>query len=58
MILVVGWFRVAATLPPGEIPRADVAAVVAEVVETKSTVGHQLDLTSGEQPIAEAIASL
>ena len=53
-----GLVRVAATLPPGEIPRADVAAVVAEVVETKSTVGHQLDLTSGEQPIAEAIASL
>ena len=53
-----GIVQVAATLPSGEIPRADVAAVVAQVVDTESTIGHQFDLTSGDQSIAEALASL
>jgi uncharacterized protein YbjT (DUF2867 family) len=53
-----GMIRAAAALPAGEIPRADVAGVVAEVLETASTIGRQFDLTSGEQPIVEALASL
>ena len=53
-----GLVQVAATLPAGEIPRADVAAVVAQVLDTDSTIGHQFDLTSGDQPITDALASL
>lgn len=50
-----GRVAIAPRLPLGEIPRADVAAVLAEVLETASTVGRQFDVTSGEQPIAEAL---
>ncbi len=50
-----GRVALAHELPPGEVPRADVAAVLAEVLETPKTAGHQLDLTSGEQSIGEAL---
>jgi len=53
-----GLVQVAATLPAGEIPRADVAAVVAQILDTDSTIGYQFDLTSGDQPIIDALASL
>jgi uncharacterized protein YbjT (DUF2867 family) len=52
-----GRVSLAARLPRGEIPRADVAAVIAHVLETPTTVGCQFDVTSGEQAIAEAVAS-
>ncbi len=52
-----GRVSLAARLPRGEIPRADVAVVLAHVLETPATIGRQFDLTSGEQPIAEALAS-
>ncbi|MBF0688467.1 MAG: NAD(P)H-binding protein [Cellulomonas sp.] len=39
----------------GEIPRADVAAVVAAVLLDDSTVGRQWELVSGDVPIAEAL---
>lgn len=45
-------------LPRGEIPREDVAAVVAEVLEIPGTVGHQFDLTSGNTPIRQALEQL
>jgi nucleoside-diphosphate-sugar epimerase len=48
----------AGDVPRGEIPREDVAAVVAATLETPSTVGATFVLTSGEQPIAEALAAL
>ena len=44
-------------LPRAEIPRADVAAVLNHVLETPKTIGRQFDVTSGEQPIADAITS-
>lgn len=49
--------RVALTpsLPAGEVPRADVAAVLAEVLETPASTGHQLDLTTGDLTIPEAL---
>lgn len=47
----------AAELPSGEVPRADVAAVLAHIIETPEAAGHQFDLTSGDQPIADAVAS-
>jgi len=42
----------------GEIPRADVAAVLAEVLDTPGTAGLTFDVNSGETSIAEAIARL
>ena len=47
----------AARLPRGKIPRTDVAVVVAHVLEMPATAGCQFDVTSGEQAIAEAVAS-
>jgi len=50
--------RMGTNLPRGEISRADVAAVLVAVLEDDSTIGAQFDLTSGEQTISDAIASL
>jgi uncharacterized protein YbjT (DUF2867 family) len=52
-----GRIRLGARLPRGRVPRADVAAVVAHVLEMLATIGFQFDLTSGEQDIAEAVTS-
>jgi len=46
------------TLPRGDVPRADVAAVLAEVLVTDHTVGKVFDLLAGDQPIPEALAGL
>jgi len=50
--------RMAPRLPPGEISRSDVAAVIVAVLEDDSTIGAQFELTDGEQTISDAIASL
>lgn len=42
-------------LESDEIPRSDVAAVVAEVLDTPESAGYQWDLTSGKIPIETAI---
>ncbi len=42
-------------LESGEIPRSDVAAVIAEVLEIPESAGHQWDLTSGDTLIDAAI---
>jgi uncharacterized protein YbjT (DUF2867 family) len=42
----------------GEISRADVAATLAAALHTPDTIGKTFGLTSGEQPIEEALASL
>jgi uncharacterized protein YbjT (DUF2867 family) len=42
----------------GQIPRADVAAVLATVLETPEAVGLTFAVISGETPIPEAIAAL
>ena len=52
-----GRIRLGPQLPPGEIPRADVAAVVAQVLEMPQTAGFQFDVTSGAQDIGEAIVA-
>jgi uncharacterized protein YbjT (DUF2867 family) len=47
------------TLPErGDIPRADVAAVMAACLERPSTIGKTFELISGETPIADALESL
>ncbi len=42
-------------LERGEVPRADVAAVLAAVIDTGAGIGAQWDLVSGETPIDEAV---
>lgn len=39
-----------------DVPRADVAAVLAEVVDTGAGIGAQWSLVSGGVPVAEAVA--
>ncbi|MEH3068401.1 MAG: SDR family oxidoreductase [Aeromicrobium erythreum] len=41
----------------GEVPRADVAAVIAEVLHTGAGIGRQWDLVTGETALDEAVAS-
>lgn len=53
-----GRVRLGPDLPRAEIPRADVAAVIAEVIDAPGAIGRQFDVTSGDQPIAEAVARL
>lgn len=38
------------------VPRADVAAVLAAVVDNPATVGHQWNLVTGDLPVADAIS--
>ena len=40
----------------GEVPRADVAAVIAEILDSGHGVGKQWDLVTGDVPVAEAVA--
>ncbi len=39
----------------GDIPREDVAAVLAAVLDTPSTIGRTFEVISGDTPIAEAV---
>jgi nucleoside-diphosphate-sugar epimerase len=50
--------RIAERLPSGEISRADVAALLVAVLEDDSTIGAQFEVTSGDQTISDAIATL
>ncbi len=42
----------------GEIPRADVAAVLSAVVRTERLAGVTFDVVSGDEPVAAAVAGL
>lgn len=42
----------------GEIPRADVAAVIAELLDTPGTAGVTFDVNSGNAPIVDAVGAL
>jgi cytosine deaminase len=42
----------------GDVPRADVAAVLAEVLDTPGTAGQTFAVNSGDVPIPEAIAAV
>lgn len=50
-----GLVAIEESLPPGEVPREDVAAVIAEILELPETTGAILDLTEGDMPIREAL---
>ena len=41
----------------GSIPRADVAEAIAEAVARPDTYGRTLELTQGDTPVADALAS-
>jgi uncharacterized protein YbjT (DUF2867 family) len=42
-------------VPRGDVTRADVAAVVAAVLDVDSTIGKQWDLVNGDTPVEEAV---
>ena len=50
-----GKVALAPELPRSEIPRDDVARVIAEILERPETAGHTFDLVSGDDSIREAI---
>jgi hypothetical protein len=53
--------RVTLTDPPlasGGVPRADVAAVLAELLATGAGAGRTLELVGGPTPVAEAVRAL
>ena len=54
-----GRVRAAATIPNGgRIPRADVAAIIASLLETGAASRTQFEVVSGDEPIAGALAGL
>ena len=53
-----GLVKIGTDLERGEVPREDVAATLAAVLETPGTVGKTFELVSGDTPIDEAIRAL
>jgi len=53
-----GRVALGSAVPRGDIPRADVAAVLAVVLATPATAGKQWNLVSGDVPVADAVHSL
>lgn len=51
-----GMISVGKDLDRGEIPREDVASVLAETFDKSETIGMEFDLLSGNQTIANALA--
>ncbi|MFI6098298.1 NAD(P)H-binding protein [Lentzea sp. NPDC051213] len=45
-------------LPRASVTRADVAAVLAELLNAPATIGKTLELTNGETPVAEAVKAV
>jgi uncharacterized protein YbjT (DUF2867 family) len=53
-----GKVRLAAPpIPAGTVPRADVAAVIAALLDDPGTRHQTLELTSGDSPVAAAVRS-
>ena len=50
-----GKISVGKSLDRGEIPREDVASVLAEILEMPEAIGKEFDLLSGNQPIRQAL---
>jgi len=53
-----GRVTLGANLPPGQVTRDDVAAVLAAVLDSRNTIGQTLDLTGGDTPITEAVQAI
>lgn len=52
-----GLVTLAPTVPKADVTRADVAAVLAAVLDAPRSVGQQWDLMGGDTPVAEAVAT-
>jgi nucleoside-diphosphate-sugar epimerase len=53
-----GMVAIGEGLGRGEIPRADVAAVLAAVLGADNTIGKTFELVSGDVPVVEAVAEI
>lgn len=53
-----GHVRVARHVPRGEVPRADVAGVLAAVLADEGSIGRVFELTSGDTSIETALSTL
>ena len=53
-----GRVRLEPSVPRGQVPRADVAAVIVALLDDPGTAGAILELVTGDTPIAEAVAQL
>jgi uncharacterized protein YbjT (DUF2867 family) len=53
-----GKVQIGERLDRAEIPRADVAAVLAAVLEADNTIGKTFDVVSGEAPVAQAVSGI
>jgi uncharacterized protein YbjT (DUF2867 family) len=53
-----GRVRLAPHVERGDIPRDDVAAVLAALLDEPATAGLVLELTTGDTPIAEAVSQV
>lgn len=53
-----GLVELAPTVERGGVPRADVAAVLAAILEEPGTAGLVLELVSGSTPVADAVAAV
>jgi uncharacterized protein YbjT (DUF2867 family) len=42
----------------GRVPRDDVAAVLAAILDSPNTIGQTVDLIGGDTPVAEAVAAI
>lgn len=52
-----GLVRLAPEVPPGSVPRDDVAAVVMALLENPGTAHRTLELVSGDTPVIDLIAT-
>jgi uncharacterized protein YbjT (DUF2867 family) len=53
-----GRVQLGENLDSGRIPRDDVAAVLADVLPARNTIGKSFDLLSGDVPVGEAVQAL
>jgi uncharacterized protein YbjT (DUF2867 family) len=53
-----GRVRLDESLPPGQVTRDDVAAVLVAVLDSPNTIGRTVDLIGGDTPVAEAVAAI
>ncbi|GDY31121.1 SDR family oxidoreductase [Gandjariella thermophila] len=53
-----GRVRLGPSVPYGEVPRDDVAAVLMALLDEPRTAGLTLELVSGDTPVAQAVAGL
>lgn len=51
-----GLVALGAEVPRAEVTRADVAAVLAAVLDAPATIGHQWNLVGGDVPVGQAVA--